>query len=91
MKHSGLNNNLQRKKYWEYLYREKTPPELQRALSAIHPTSAKVLLWHYRDGHSFDAIRGLLGRSISIVRNHHNRGLFELQQYFHKQQTSTHR
>lgn len=88
MRQSGLHNNTERRKYWEWLSREKSAEELDQALNAIHPTSAQVLCWHYRDGHSLEAIQGLLGRSISIVRNQHNRRLFELQRYFHRQQTA---
>ncbi len=51
----------------------------------IDPISAKVLSWHYAEGYSFQEITGLLQRSISTVRNYHNRGMFELQQYYLRQ------
>jgi RNA polymerase sigma factor (sigma-70 family) len=82
MQHSGLNNNKDRRKFWESMADEKGDKTLQEALSKIDPTSAQVLTWHYIDGYSFKEIAALLNRSISIVRNHHNRGMFELQQYY---------
>ncbi len=86
MQFSGLNSNKQRREFWEELCRERTGQELSEALAAIDPTSAQVLKWHYTDGQSFEAITKLLNRSISTVRNHHNRGIFELQQYFLKKE-----
>lgn len=84
MKKSGLNSNKKRKEFWQNLIRDEPVSELEKGLNSIDPTSAKVLRWHYTDGHSFRQIEELLNRSISIVRNHHNRGIFELQQYFWK-------
>ena len=84
MQFSGLNSNKQRREFWEKVAGENENGWLEQALLAIDPTSAQVLTWHYIDGYSFKEITDLLHRSISIVRNHHNRGIFELQQYFLK-------
>lgn len=51
---------------------------MEQALLQIDPLCAKVLAWHYNDQYSFAEITRLLNRSISIVRNHHNSGIFEL-------------
>jgi len=82
MKSSGLNTNELRKAYWHSLVREESNIAFEQALAAIDQTSAQVLRWLYVDGYSFKEITVLLNRSISIVRNHHNRGMFQLQQYF---------
>ena len=84
MQNSGLNSNKQRKEFWQQLIHEEQAEELEKGLVSIHPDSARVLRWHYTDEYSLQEIVTLLGRSISIVRNHHNRGIFELQQYFRK-------
>ncbi len=84
MRYSGLNTNKDRRAFWESLAGEKGEKDLQAALSQIDPTSARVLKWHYIEGKSLKEITHLLNRSISIVRNHHNRGIFQLQQYLAK-------
>ena len=81
MRYSGLNTNKDRRAFWESLAGDKDGMTLSAALSAIDPTSARVLTWHYTEGYSLKEITTLLNRSISIVRNHHNRGIFQLQQY----------
>lgn len=86
MQFSGLNSNKQRREFWEELCRERSGQELSEALAAIDPTGSQVLRWHYGEGHSFAMIKEMLQRSISTVRNHHNRGIFELQQYFLKKE-----
>lgn len=82
MRQSRLNTNNDRRKFWESLTAEKDDFILKDALRMIDPVSAKVLTWHYTEGYSFQEITGLLQRSISTVRNYHNRGMFELQQYY---------
>lgn len=82
MRSSGLNTNKQRRNYWLALAENYTAGEISTALSAIQPTCAQVLIWHYREGRSFSEIKDLIDRSISTVRNHHSRGMFELQRYF---------
>jgi RNA polymerase sigma factor (sigma-70 family) len=82
MQASGLNNMKARKEFWEHLTCEQSADDLARALAAIPPTSAQVLTWHYQEGKTFKQIKELLNRSISTVRNHHSRGMFELQRYF---------
>lgn len=77
---SGLNTIAQRKEFWETLTRENGMEWMTQALTSIDPVNAKVLTWHYVDGYSFSEITLLLQRSISIVRNHHNIGIFQLQQ-----------
>lgn len=82
MKRVSLNTNRQRKLFWQELLETALPDEIEQGLKSINPTSARVLKWRYLEGHDFPAIVSLLGKSISIVRNHHNRGIFELQKYF---------
>lgn len=84
MQFSGLNTNKDRRNFWEAIAVEKGRKVLEEGLSAIGPISAQVLRWHYVDGYSLQEITRMLNRSISTVRNYHNRGIFELQQYCHK-------
>ena len=87
--YSRLNNNKDRRRFWESLAAATNGAGLQRALASIDPTSAMVLRWYYTQGKSFTEITMLLNRSMSIVRNHHNRGIFQLQQYIIKKQVPT--
>lgn len=73
--------NQKRRKFWQELVNHFPPDEVEKTLSAIDPISAQVLKWHYNDCHKLSEIVSLLNKSISIVRNHHNRGIFELRQY----------
>jgi DNA-directed RNA polymerase specialized sigma24 family protein len=82
MERSILNTNKQRESFWQELVHKTSSEEFRNGLSAIDPISARVLKWHYMEGYSLQEIVQLLGKSISIVRNHHNRGIFELQKYF---------
>ncbi len=82
MQKFAINTNKQRKAFWEELTKQIPSAELEKALATIDPTDARVLRWHYMDGHRFPQIVTLLNRSISIVRNHHNRGIYYLQEYF---------
>ncbi|OSZ77202.1 hypothetical protein CAP36_12370 [Chitinophagaceae bacterium IBVUCB2] len=73
--------NQKRRKFWQELVESLTPEEVEKALASINPVSAQVLKWHYYDCNKLSEIVTLLNKSISIVRNHHNRGIFELRQY----------
>ena len=79
MQNSGLNSNVDRKKFWEQLHREQTDLAISVALGSIQPVTAQVLIWRYR---GFREISQLLHCSISTIRHHHSRGLFELQRFF---------
>lgn len=81
MQYSRLNTNQDRRDFWERLSGEQEGKLLEEALAAIDPVSARVLRWHYMEGYSLQEITRMLNRSISTVRNHHNRGIFELQQH----------
>lgn len=82
MKTLPLNTYKERKKCWQEINARVQPDELEKGLSSLHPDTALVLRLHYQQEYSLQEIVPLLGRSISIVRNHHNRGIFQLQQYF---------
>lgn len=78
-----LHNNKQRRAYWEQLTSEHTPAIIEQALKTLPTDTAQVLRWRYAEGHALKDIVLLLGKSISIVRNHHNLGMFRLFQHFH--------
>jgi DNA-directed RNA polymerase specialized sigma24 family protein len=77
-----LNSYQQRKAYWEKLLNEVGINEIEHALSNVQADTTRVLRWHYLDNYTFKEIAHLLNRSISIVRNHHDRGVYKLHKHF---------
>jgi DNA-directed RNA polymerase specialized sigma24 family protein len=77
-----FNSNKDRANYWETLLNKYTGQEIEEALGNLRPESQIVLLLHYGEGISFKMITVLMRISISVVRNHHNRGMFKLYRYF---------
>ena len=84
-RYSGLNTNKERREFWQKLSEEKGNAWLLEALSAIDANSNKVLRCHYFENQSLKSVTSLLHRSISTVRNYHNRGVFDIQQYYFTQ------
>jgi len=68
--------------FWKELAIERGLSEIEKGFCTLKPDSARVLKWHYIEGYSLHEIATLIGKSISTVRNHHNRGIFLLHQYF---------
>ncbi|HRQ51025.1 MAG TPA: sigma factor-like helix-turn-helix DNA-binding protein, partial [Agriterribacter sp.] len=56
--------------------------ELEKALNMLKPDTRKVLCLHYQHHRSLQEITVLISRSITVVRNHHNRGIYKLYRYF---------
>lgn len=77
-----FNTNKERRQYWEELQARHSKEEMEKAMATLKPDAVRVLRLHYFDGHSFDAITQLMERSITVIRNHHNRGIYKLHQYF---------
>jgi DNA-directed RNA polymerase specialized sigma24 family protein len=77
-----LNSYKERKACWEMLQREYSSAELEKAFNTLKPDCAKVLQLHYRDNYPLNEITSIINRSITVVRNHHNRGIYKLYRYF---------
>ena len=82
MQITSLNTNKQRKELWETWVSEWPGSSLEQGLNSLHPVTAHVLRLHYQQGHSLKDIASIIGKSMPIVRNHHNRGIFKLNQFF---------
>lgn len=79
---TGLNNNKDRRKFWTTMVQEFQPSVVEQALSTLPPDTAYVLRLHYREGHPLKNVSSIIGKSLPVVRNHHNRGIFKLRCYF---------
>ena len=77
-----LNNNRERRKYWEYSTQRFSPAQIDRGLRSLKPDMQKVLDLYYRKGYTFSQISELMRRTIGQIRNHHNRGIYKLYRYF---------
>ena len=78
----SLNNNKQRGETWKKWEDEAPTAIFEEGLNSLQPVTAQVLKLHYKDGHTFKEITSIINKSMAIVRNHHNRGIFKLNQYF---------
>jgi RNA polymerase sigma factor (sigma-70 family) len=77
-----LNTNNARQDFWKNSKSEVPDRTFNEALKSLHPVSALVLRLRYEEDYELNEIAQIIGKSISIVRNHHNRGIFKLQQFF---------
>ena len=63
---------------------EITSEQMKKAISTLPASTEMVIRLRYEQGKSLDEICILLNKSISIIRNHHNRGLFLVQKFYTK-------
>ena len=77
----GTNQQI-RKAFWEHINTSYSQEQIQTALQSLKPDSAKILQLHYVSEHPLREIAQKLSRSISYIRHHHNKGIFQLQNYF---------
>lgn len=77
-----FNSNKERKAYWEMIESMYPVEELNRAMDTLKEDTKKVLCLHYRQKYSLVQITKLINRSITVVRNHHNRGIYKIYRYF---------
>jgi DNA-directed RNA polymerase specialized sigma24 family protein len=80
MKPYGLKNYRQQSAYWRKM-QQQNPAGLGKALTMLKPEIATVLRLHYAGGKPLKEIGGLIGKSNSTARSHHNRGIFLVFQY----------
>jgi DNA-directed RNA polymerase specialized sigma24 family protein len=84
-----FDSNTERKAYWELIHSQYTASQLQEAMRTLKPDAQRVLDLHYNQQYSLQEITVLVNRSISVVRNHHNRGIYKLYRYFNPRPDST--
>ena len=82
IKKISLNTTKEKKEYFNKLIREYSTNEISDAMQSLNKDTSKVLELHFEKGHSLQAISGIMNRSISVIRNHYNRGIFKLYKYF---------
>ena len=82
-----FDNNEQRRAFWHQMIEKYSPAEIEEALNTLHPDAARVLQLHYLMKYPLKDIGKIVNRSMTVVRNHHNRGIFKLHQYFERRNT----
>lgn len=63
--------------------------EVEKALDMLKPDAKKVLILHYRENLPFSKISELMKRSMTVIRNHHNRGIYKLYRHFNPRSSET--
>ncbi len=84
-----FNSNKERKVYWERLMKDHPVSEINQALNTLKPDTAKVVKLCYRQQYSLKEIAAIMNRSITVIRNHHNRGIYKLYRYFNPHSSET--
>lgn len=82
-----FNSNKERRAYWEELHEKYSAFQLEEAFSTLKPDAQKVLRLHYEQGLPIKEIAQQINRSLTVVRNHHNRGIYKLYRYFNPRAT----
>ncbi len=77
-----FKTNKQRGAYWRKLHKQHTEKEIKAALATLKKDTARVLIMHYQAGFTLTRISSILEKSGTVVRQHHNRGIFQLWRYF---------
>jgi DNA-directed RNA polymerase specialized sigma24 family protein len=85
MKPYGLKNYKLQTAYWQKVQQRK-PAGLLKAMSLLKPEIATVLRLHYVENKPLKEVGVLIGKSMSTVRNHLNRGIFLIFQYLEYQE-----
>lgn len=84
-----FNSNKERREYWELIQTKYPVNEIEKALLKLKPDAAKVLTLYYRQDFSFKEITFIMKKSITVIRNHHNRGIYKLYRHFNPRSTET--
>ncbi len=85
----NLNSNKERETYWSFINKEYSREELEKAFSTLKQDMLKVVLLRQQDKYSFQQIATIMNRSITVVRNHHGRGIYKLYRYFNPRVVET--
>ena len=77
-----FNSNKEREVYWAELMIQYTGIELDMAMEELKPDTKLVLCLRFGEGKDFNSIASLMKISITVVRNHHNMGIYKLYRHF---------
>lgn len=84
-----FNSNKERKAYWERLIKDYSNAEINKAFDNLKTDTAKVVRLCYQQQYSLKEIAVIMNRSITVIRNHHNRGIYKLYRYFNPHSSET--
>ena len=80
-----INNKKTRTEFWNMIVAVHTPQQIEAALNTLNTDRSRILQLHYLMKYAFKDIAPIMNRSVSYVRQQHNRGILQLQEYFRKQ------
>jgi len=80
-KEQSLPTSKKTLSYWGELVGIPEKMAFVRAVRHLPAQTYKVLMLHYGQQKSIKDIAVITGKSVSTVRNHHNRGIFLLRKY----------
>lgn len=80
-----FTSNEERRLYWAQATRQHSAKQIEAALATMKPDTAHVLRLHYYQGLTLKEIGVQINRSMTVVRNHHNRGIYLLHRYLTKE------
>jgi len=80
----GLNNNKERRAWWEAMHRRYAQPEIEAAIATLPPGMQQVLRLHYEQNIPLQQITVLLQRNMTTIRTRQAMGIYKLWQYFGK-------
>lgn len=80
-----LNTNKDRAVLWQELLNQYEGKEIEQAFESLKPETQMVLLMHYGEDHKFKDIAVLMQLPVSVIRHHHNRGIYKLYRHFNPQ------
>ena len=74
-----------RHQVWLLLKQWVPKAEFSAVLEDLNSTTSQVLGMAYEQGYSLAEISEKIGKSVSVIRNHRNKGIFKLKQHFREQ------
>lgn len=77
-----INNNKERRSFWNKLVAAVPETTLQSVLATFPLPIAQIIKLHYQEGYALKEIASSKKKSISVIRNCRNRGIFLLYQAF---------
>jgi DNA-directed RNA polymerase specialized sigma24 family protein len=77
-----FNSNKERKAYWDIINEKYCTVEIKKAFDTLKPDAQKILHLRYKESHTFQQISIIMKLSMTVIRNHHNRGIYLLYRHF---------
>lgn len=78
-----FDSNAERRAFWVVINEQYSPTQIEAALQRMPPETARVLVLHYLMKYPLKDIAKIINRSMTVVYNHHNRGMVQLYKFFH--------